>query len=85
MVLAALRSLSEPANLDPADTRTPAQARADALVEICQPSTATATGRERAPGRQLTVTIPWNTLAAGQGIVDTEAGPISGNRTPSDL
>jgi hypothetical protein len=25
------------------------------------------------------VTIPWDTLSAGQGIVDTDAGPVGGN------
>jgi hypothetical protein len=25
------------------------------------------------------VTIPWNTLQSGKGLVDTEAGPIGGN------
>ena len=33
-VLPVIQMLSEPANLDPADTRTPAQARADALVDV---------------------------------------------------
>ena len=35
-VLTALRSLTDPTNLDPRDNRTPLQARADALVEICR-------------------------------------------------
>lgn len=35
VVIAALRSLVEPGNLDPSDVRPPAQRRADALVELC--------------------------------------------------
>ena len=76
IVLEALRSLSEGAALDPADTRSPAQARADALVEICQRHLHADPKGRRQPSRVL-VTIPWNTLQAGQGLVDTEAGPIS--------
>ncbi len=34
-VLLALRALTDPANLDPGDARTPGQRRADALVELC--------------------------------------------------
>jgi hypothetical protein len=78
VVLETLRSLSEGAALDAHDTRTPAQARADALVEVCQQFTQTDTKGRRQP-TQLLVTIPWNTLHAGKGIVDTETGPISGN------
>ena len=74
VVLEALRSLAEPANLDPSDRRTPAQARADALVEVCQRFLQGGDGK-RHPA-QVLVTIPWNTLHAGRGIVDTEAGPI---------
>ena len=76
VVLAAIRSLAEPAALDPQDTRTPAQRQADALVEISrrylngQP----ATGSSRT---QVQITIPWNTLQTGIGLVDTETGPIS--------
>jgi hypothetical protein len=35
LVITALRSLVEPTNLDPEDTRSQAQRRADALVELC--------------------------------------------------
>ncbi len=77
-VLPVIEMLAEPANLDPADLRTPAQARADALVEVCRRySEGGQTGR-RHPA-QVLVTIPWNTLSEGKGIVDTEAGPIGGN------
>lgn len=75
VVLAALRSLAEPAALDSADTRTPAQCRADALVEICRRH-GQGGGSRRGP--QVLVTIPWDTLHAGRGVVDTETGPISG-------
>jgi hypothetical protein len=34
-VILALRSLTDPANLEPGDPRTPGQRRADALVELC--------------------------------------------------
>ena len=33
-VILALRSLADPANLEPGDPRTPGQRRADALVEL---------------------------------------------------
>ena len=78
VLLAAIRSLSEPANLNPADPRTPAQAQADALVEISRrhldgnPSSGSGSSRP-----QVTVTIPWDTLRTGSGLVDTEAGPIT--------
>ncbi len=78
IVLEALRSLADPANLDPNDTRTPAQARADALVEISRRFLQTDQKGKRRPAHVL-VTIPWNTLSAGNGLIDTGAGPISGN------
>ena len=76
IVQAAIRGLSEPAVLDPADGRTPAQCRADALTEICRRylDGTPGTGSSRP---HLTVTIPWNTLQAGSGVIDTEAGPIA--------
>jgi len=78
VVLEALRSLAEPANLDRDDRRTPAQARADALVEVCRRFLQGGGRGNRRPAQAL-VTIPWNTLQAGSGIIDTEAGPIFGN------
>ncbi len=75
VVLAAMRSLAEPAALDSADTRTPAQCRADALVEICRRYGQDGASRR---GPQVLVTIPWDTLLTGKGVVDTETGPISG-------
>jgi hypothetical protein len=35
VVIAALRSLVEPGNIDPSEARSPAQRRADALVDLC--------------------------------------------------
>ena len=78
VLLAAIRSLAEPANLDPSDPRTPAQAQADALVEISRrhldgnPSSGSGSSRP-----QVTVTIPWDTLRTGSGLVDLEVGPIT--------
>jgi hypothetical protein len=76
VVLAALRSLSEPAALDPQDGRTPAQCRADALVEICRRHL---DGKQGSGGQKphLTVTVPWDTLQQGSGVVNTEVGPIT--------
>ena len=76
MVLAAIRGLSEPAALDPQDTRTTGQRQADALVEICRRHLdgEPATGSSRP---HVSVTIPWHTLQAGSGVVDTQAGTIS--------
>jgi hypothetical protein len=77
-VLAAIRSLSEGAALDHDDTRTPAQARADALVEISRrhldinPSSGSGGSRPH-----VTVTIPWENMQAASGLVDLEAGPIN--------
>ena len=78
VVLKALASLSDPANLDANDLRTPAQARADALVEVCQQHLQGGGEGKKHPPRVL-VTIPWNTLQEGKGIVDTEAGTIGGH------
>ncbi len=75
LVLAAVRRLADPANLDPQDTRTPAQARADALVEVCRRHLDgnPATGSSRP---HVSITVPWDTLQQGRGVVDTEVGPI---------
>jgi hypothetical protein len=76
IVLAAIRGLSEPAALDPQDTRTPAQRQADALTEICHRylNGNPGSGNSRP---HLMITVPWETLQKGCGVVDTEAGPIS--------
>ena len=75
IVLAAIRGLAEPVALNPEDTRTPAQRQADALVEI---SRRYLDGNPGAGSRRphLQITIPWNTLQTGSGVVDTEAGPL---------
>jgi hypothetical protein len=75
VVLAAIRGLAEPAALDAQDTRTPAQRQADALVEICHRHLNGDPGKGSSRPH-LTITIPCNTLQAGCGVVDTEAGPI---------
>ena len=75
VVLAAVRSLAEPGNLDPQDTRTPAQRQADALAEIARRyldgTPGSGSGRPH-----LSVTVPWDTLQQAHGLVDTEVGPI---------
>jgi hypothetical protein len=78
IVRRALEALTDPANLDPSDRRTPAQARADALAEVCRRYEQADEKGKRHPDRVL-VTIPWDTLQTGQGIVDTDTGPIGGN------
>jgi hypothetical protein len=79
LVLQALDCLSDPAHQDP---RTPAQRQADALVEVCRRFLQGDQGKRR-PARVL-VSIPWNLLQEGKGVVDTEAGPI-GARTARRL
>ena len=76
VVLAALGSLSEPAALDRQDTRSPQQCRADALVEICRRHL---DGGHPHHGRRphLTLTIPWQAVRDGAGVVDLEGGPVS--------
>ena len=70
----ALEALSDPASLDPADTRTPAQARADALVEVCRRHLDGKPGGASRP--HVSITVPWDTLQQGHGVVDTGVGPI---------
>jgi len=76
MVLAALRSLSEGAALEANDCRTPAQCRADALIEICRRhlNAASPKGSQRP---HVTVTIGWDALQQDHGVVDVEGGPVS--------
>ena len=76
-VLTAIRSLAEPAALDSGDSRTPAQRRADALVEICRRHL-DSSDRPRQGGERphLVLTLTPTDLAA-DGLVDLEAGPIS--------
>jgi hypothetical protein len=68
VVLAALGSLTDPAQLDPDDGRSPARRRADALVEICRRhldlGDTPAAGGERP---HVTVTIDLETLESRAG------------------
>jgi hypothetical protein len=76
LVLAALRSLSEPASPDPQDTRSPQQCRADALVEICRRHLdGSHPHHTRRP--HLTLTISRQALETGTGVVDLEGGPVA--------
>ena len=62
--------------MDPQDTRSPQQCRADALVEICRRHLdAGPPNHGRRP--HLTLTIPWPALRDGAGVVDLEGGPVS--------
>jgi len=76
-VLTAIRSLAEPAALDPGDGHTPTQRRADALVEICRRHL-DSSDRPRQGGERphLVLTLTPTDLAA-DALVDLEAGPIS--------
>ncbi|MFH1329306.1 MAG: DUF222 domain-containing protein [Actinomycetota bacterium] len=76
-VLTAIRSLAEPAALDPDDTRTPPQRRADALVEICRRHLDSPNRpRQRGERPHLALTLSAADLA-GDGVVDLESGPIT--------
>jgi len=76
VVITALGSLAEPQALDPEDRRTPAQRRADALVEICRRHL-DSSDRPRVGGEKphLTVTVSVDQLAA-RGLADLDTGPI---------
>jgi hypothetical protein len=66
VVITALESLTDPGNLDVAETRTPAQRRTDALVGMCRPSTlATSAAADRAPSRLVHLSLtPWRAAPA---------------------
>ena len=76
VVMHAVGSLAEPWGLEPGDTRSPQQRRADALVEICRrhldSSDRPCQGGERP---HLVLTLSPRELAA-DGVVDLDAGPI---------
>jgi len=79
VVITALGSLAEPQALDPEDRRSPAQRRADALVEICRrhldSSNRPQVGGERP---HLLVNCDLATLQGRGGqFVDLDTGPIS--------
>ncbi len=77
VVITALGSLTEPRALDPQDGRSPAQRRADALVEICRRHLDTS-DRPRIGGEKphLTVTISIDQLTS-PGLTDLDTGPIT--------
>jgi hypothetical protein len=77
VVITALGSLAEPQALDPEDRRTPAQRRADALVEICRRHLDNP-DRPRIAGERphLTITLSADQLTA-QGLTDLDTGPIT--------
>ncbi len=78
-VMVALGSLAEPQALDPDDGRSPAQRRADALVEICRRHLHSQ-DRPQIGGERphVTVTVDLDTLLGrGQVLVDLETGPIT--------
>ena len=76
-VLTAIRSLAEPAALNPGDRRSPKQRRADALVEICRRHL-DSRDRPRQGGERphLIITLTPADLA-GDGLIDLETGPIT--------
>ncbi|MBN2113294.1 MAG: DUF222 domain-containing protein [Acidimicrobiia bacterium] len=77
IVLTAIRSLAEPAALEPGDGRTPAQRRADALVEICRRHLDSA-DRPTQNGERPHVTLALSLAdLAGDGLIDLETGPIT--------
>lgn len=77
VVLTAIRSLAEPAALEPDDSRSPQQRRADALVEICRRHL-DSSDRPRQGGERphLVITLSADALT-GDHIVDLETGPIT--------
>jgi len=79
-VITALRSLTDPTNLDPTDGRTPPQRRADALVEICRGhldhQDTPVSGGEK-PHVTLTVSIEALEGRAGKPCELTETGVIT--------
>ena len=77
IVLTAIHSLAEPAALEPGDTRTPAQPRADALVEISRRHL-DSPDRPRQGGERPHFLLTMGVAdLAGDGLVDLEVGPIT--------
>jgi hypothetical protein len=72
IVLTAIRSLAEPAALEPGDRRTPAQRRADALTEICR-RVLDSTDRPSQGGERPHLLI----ALSPADLIDLEAGPIT--------
>jgi hypothetical protein len=68
IIATALRALTDPAGRDPADTRSPAQRRADALVEICRMSLDRGTAPRSGGGRpHVVMTVDLDVLAGRAG------------------
>jgi len=77
VVMTAIGSLAEPWALEPGDTRTPAQRRADALVEICRRHLDSADRPTRNGERpHITLTLSPPDLT-GDGLIDLDTGPIT--------
>jgi hypothetical protein len=80
-LLTALRSITDPQQLDPTDTRTPGQRRADALTQMCADHLAT--GKNPISGGlrpQVTVTASYETLLGlldGTGCETEDCGLLS--------
>jgi hypothetical protein len=80
-VLDALRSITDPAQLDPTDTRTPGQRRADALTQLCADHLASGDSPISGGFRpQVTVTASYETLlglVGGTGCETEDCGLLS--------
>ncbi|MDP2624217.1 MAG: DUF222 domain-containing protein, partial [Actinomycetota bacterium] len=80
-LLTALRSITDPQQLDPTDTRTPGQRRADALTQLCTDHLAS--GKSPISGGfrpQVTVTASYQTLLGlldGTGCETEDCGLLS--------
>ena len=80
-LLTALRSITDPQQLDPTDTRTPGQRRADALTQLCTDHLAS--GKSPISGGfrpQVTVTASYETLLGlldGTGCETEDCGLLS--------
>jgi hypothetical protein len=80
VVGAAIDALTNPANLDSADTRTPAQMRHDALTDVCHffldhnGETATSAGEKP----HITVTLPYDVLVGSDDhLAELDGNPIA--------
>ena len=80
-VLTALRSITDPQQLDPTDTRSPGQRRADALAQLCADHLADGDSPISGGFRpQVTVTASFETLmglAGGAGCETEDCGLVS--------
>ena len=80
-VLDALRSITDPQQLDPTDTRTPGQRRADALTQLCADHLASGEAPVSGGFRpQVTITASYETLvglAGGTGCETEDCGLLT--------